>query len=113
MYRNKYNNKKCRYKGYIYASRREAADSMWLDSLLANGKLLEIQKQVKISVDVEGEHICNHYADFLVTLADGRMKYIETKGLVTEVYRLKLKLIKALYPKMSYLINPTEQEVLA
>jgi hypothetical protein len=109
----KYKNKKCKYKGRIYHSKREAGDAMWLQDLLDAGKIKEIHPQYKIPLDVNGQHIANHYVDFYIVLADNRQKFVETKGFYTEVYRLKLKLLRALYPNMDYLINPSEKQLLS
>ena len=110
--RNKYGNKTSRYKGRSYHSRREADDAMWLDSLLQQGLIKQVVPQYKMSIDVNGVHICNHFVDFMVILNDGRVKYVETKGIWTDIYRFKLKLIKALCPTIEYLINPKEKELL-
>lgn len=110
--RNKFNNKHCKYNQRTYHSRREAGDAMWLDSLVKQGKIKQVIPQYKISLDVNYEHITNHYVDFRVELADGRIKFMETKGFPTEVYRLKLKLLRAIYPDMEYLINPDERSLL-
>lgn len=110
--RTKYKNKSCRYGGRMYHSRREVNDAIWLDSLLKQGKIQEVNHQYKISLRVNGEFICNHYVDFEVILNDGRPKYVETKGFPTEVWRLKKKLFNAIYPDAVYLVNPDEATLL-
>jgi len=110
-YRNKYNNKKCRYKDRIFHSRREAGDAMWLDSLIKQGKIKDFECQHKIDIRVNGKHICNHYVDFLVILNDGSKKYVETKGFQSETWIIKKKLVEATN-EIIYLVNPKEDELL-
>ena len=109
---NKYRNKTCRYGKRSYHSRREAGDAMWLDSLLKQGLIREVVPQHKISIDVNGVHIANHYVDFKVTLNDGRVKMVECKGFPSDIWRFKLRLIRAIYPGMEYLVNPNEKQLL-
>jgi hypothetical protein len=47
---------------------------------------------------VNGKHIANYFCDFLVTFEDGREEWHEVKGFQTEVWRLKEKLFRAIYP---------------
>ena len=108
----KYGNKKSKYKGRVYHSKREAGDAMWLDSLLSQGLIKQVIPQYKIPIDVNGVHITNHFVDFMVVLNNSRVVFVETKGIWTDVYRFKLRLIKALYPGIKYLINPKEKELL-
>ena len=108
---NKYNAKKCKYKDSIYHSRLEAHSAMWLDSLLAQGKIKAIKRQSRLSIDVNGKHICNLYVDFKVTLLDGSEKYCEIKGFPSKEWMIKKNLALALSP-IPYLVNPTEKELL-
>jgi len=107
----KFNNKKCRYGNRMYHSRLEANSALWLDSLLKQGKILEVKAQHKIPIYVNDKLICNHFVDFLVTLNNGRQKFVETKGFFTETWRLKKKLVEAIYP-VPYLVNPTQEQLL-
>lgn len=107
--RTKYRNKKCRYGNRTYHSRREASDALWLDSLLKQGKIKEVKAQHKIPIYVNDKFICSHYVDFKVTLNSGEEIMVECKGFWTELYRLKLKLVHAVYPDMIYLINPNNK----
>ncbi len=108
----KYKNKPKEYNGRLYHSVQEAGDALWLDVLKSQGKIKEIKSQHRIRLDVNGKHICDHIVDFLITLSDGRQKFVETKGLATPPWTLKWKLTEALYPDTPYLVNPTEEELL-
>jgi len=85
------------YNGYSYASKLEAKVAMDLDFQKKAGEIKDWQRQVKISLDVNGEHICNYYIDFIVEHNDGTLEYIEVKGLEMPLWKLKWKLFQALY----------------
>ena len=109
----KYGNKITTYNGHKFHSKMEAGDAMWLDSLVKAEKIAKVEYQHKLSIDVLNTHICNHFVDFLVTLNDGRQKYCETKGVKTATWRIKMKLVKVLYPDTPYLVNTNEEELLS
>jgi hypothetical protein len=98
----KYGNTSARYKGNVYHSRLEAAYAAELDSRKrahnASERVVRWERQVKIPLIVAGQLIANYYADFEVTFGDGRVELHEVKGYETEVWRLKRKLVDALFP---------------
>lgn len=97
--RAKYGNKKTEYKGRKYDSKREATHAAILDLRIKAKEVKEVVPQFKISLDVNGHHICNYFIDFKVTLIDGSVEYHEVKGFETDVWKIKWKLTKALYGK--------------
>lgn len=101
--RRKYGNKTCQYAGATYHSRLEAAFAMELDQLrrarLKKDRVQDWKRQVKVSLDVNGSHICNYYVDFFVTYADGREEWVEVKGFTTPDWKLKERLFRAIYPE--------------
>lgn len=106
--RNKYNAHTAEYKGIKYHSKLEAEMAMWLDSLVKDGSIKEVQRQYKIDLSVNNVHVTTHIVDFLVTLNDGRQKFCECKGFVTDVWGIKRRLTEALYKnKIEYVTNPT------
>lgn len=107
----KYKNRVTEYNGKKFHSAREATDAMWLDSLLKAGKIKEVKTQHKIDIRINGNHWRNHYVDFLVTLNDGRKKYVECKGFPTEPWKMKMDVIK-IVDEIPYLVNPQEKELL-
>jgi len=85
------------YDGYTYASKLEAKYAMDLDLRLKGNDIKEWERQVKIELDVNGEHICNYYIDFIITHNDGILEYVEVKGMEMPVWRLKWRLFQAIY----------------
>jgi len=109
----RYRHDKTIYNGRKYASMREAKDAVKLDTLILMGKIKEVKPQHKLFLSCNGKHITTHIVDFLITLNDGRQKFVETKGFATDVWRLKWKLTEANYPDIPYLVNPKEEEITA
>lgn len=98
---NKYGAKKTEYNGDIYDSKKEASYAYKLDILRkakgndkGNDKVLDVERQVKFSIDVNDIHICNYILDFKVTYPD-RVVHYDVKGMLTPVYKLKKRLMKA------------------
>ena len=101
---NKYRNKSCTcLSNHLHDSRGEGAycDRLRYEKLGGEIKDYEIQK--KFNLTVEGEHLCNHIVDFLVTKNDGTVEVHEYKGgILTREWRLKHKLFLKCYPNMPY-----------
>jgi hypothetical protein len=70
-----------------------------LKLLERGGAIRNLEHHVPISIDVNGQHICKYEADFTYFENDVRI-YEDCKGgsaTITDVFRLKRKLIRALY----------------
>lgn len=97
----KYGNVKTTYNGQLFDSKREAGHAALLDQLRRATNISErvaaVQSQVKFPIEVNEKKIATYVADFVVRFADGREEIHEVKGMKTAVYRLKKKLIEALY----------------
>ena len=94
---NKYNAKSTIYNGISYHSIKEAAYAQELDLRVKAKDIKSWDRQIKISLDVNGYHICNYYIDFKIIHNDKSVELVEVKGFVTEVWRLKWKLFEAIY----------------
>lgn len=102
MYRHsKYGNIKTEYNGRKFDSKSEANHAIVLDTMkrakIPSQRVLDVQYQYKFPVTVSEKHICNYIADFYVTFADGHTEIQDVKGMRTPVYKLKKKLVEALY----------------
>lgn len=93
----KYNNVKQTYEGYSYDSKFEARVAAELDLLLRSGEIVGWERQFKIELYAGGKHICNYFCDFRVEYPDKTFELLEAKGIETEAYRLKRKLMEAVY----------------
>lgn len=98
---NKYGNTRTPYGGRVFASKREATQARDLDlqrrAQDPRQKVVAVQYQYKMPVKVNGVHICDYFADFYVSFADGHHEIQDAKGVKTDVYKLKKKLIEAIY----------------
>lgn len=94
----KYSNvRKQTYNGQNYDSGFEAGYAAELDLRQRAKQIKSWERQVKIPLDVNGYHIANYYIDFVVYHLDGTIEYVETKGLASDVWKMKWKLFEALY----------------
>lgn len=100
----KYGNYEKEYNGQIYHSKKEAGWARELDLLIRAKKIKSYERQVRFSIDVNGYHICNYIADFVVTDNLDEKIIEEVKGFETDVFRLKWKLMEALYGKKYKLV---------
>lgn len=109
--RTKFGATRSSYNGRMYDSQLERDFAIILDDHLKNGRLLEVIPQYKVVLLVEGKRICTHIPDFLVTLPDGRKKFVEAKGMPTDIWVIKRKLTEALFPDIEYTVNPTDKQL--
>jgi len=93
----RYGNIRNEYNGRVYHSKKEANYAAELDLLKKAGQIADWKPQVRIPLDVNGFHICNYYIDFEVSHNDETTEYVEVKGFQTDVWRMKWKLLEALY----------------
>ncbi len=82
-----------------FASKREAARYNALKLLVLAKQIGSLELQPVYRCEVDGRHICDYRGDFrYVDLATGEVVLEDVKGMKTDVYRLKKKLVEALYP---------------
>lgn len=97
----KYGNKKTIYKGEKYDSEKEAEYARDLDTARFaksnRDRVVGVERQIPFKVHIGGKNICTYRADFVVSYADGKKEVIDVKGYKTEVYKIKKKLVEALY----------------
>lgn len=86
------------YNGNKYDSKFEAKVAEDLDWQLKSGELVEVKRQVKIPLVVNGVLVCNYILDFRTVDKYGQVNYIEVKGFATQLWILKKKLFIALLP---------------
>ena len=83
--------------GITFASKREAAHYSLLRLLERNGDLTDLELQPVYPVTVNGKSICKYVADFRYRDKAGRVHIEDVKGVKTPIYRLKKKLVEAIY----------------
>ena len=98
---NKYNAKKTEFMGYKVDSKWEAERYGQLSSMALAGVVRDLERQVKYEIVVNNYKICNYIADFVYILVheNGKEEKIveDAKGVQTTDFKLKMKLVKALF----------------
>lgn len=92
----KYRAVKTTIDNITFASKKEARRYTELKLLFRAGQIRNLELQPKLKIEIDGVHVCDYQADFAY-FEDGRRIYEDTKGFKTPVYRLKKKLVHALY----------------
>lgn len=97
----KYNNIKTSHNGRVFDSKREAEHAKLLESMRKaknpSQKVIQILYQSKFPIVIKEKKICDYVADFYVLFADDHCEIHEVKGFKTAVYKLKKKLVEAVY----------------
>lgn len=94
---NKFGAVKTEYNGYVFDSKKEAARAQELDLLIKAKEVVSVVYQPKFDCVVNGKKICTYKADFKVMYKDGHEEIEDVKGFKTPVYKLKKKLVGALF----------------
>lgn len=104
MGRSKYNNKKIEVDGIIFDSRREANRYKELMLLAQAGEINNIERQKRFELipkqkDANGRVVraCSYVADFVYLDKEGRQVVEDVKGMRTDVYKIKKKLMLYVY----------------
>lgn len=93
---NKYRNEKSEVDGIVFASKREAARYQELRILEREGLIGGLTLQPKYPLTVNGEKVGTYIGDFAY-IENQEVVVEDAKGMKTAVYRLKRKLMKAIY----------------
>lgn len=104
----KYGNKITEVNGIAFDSKKEATyyeDLLWQQRIGAV-KSIEVQPEFVLQpgYEREGKKIrpIIYRADFKVTEADGHIYYVDTKGMRTQVYLLKKKMLLYKFPDIDF-----------
>tara|TARA_R110000787_G_scaffold160652_4_gene274237 strand:+ start:992 stop:1336 length:345 start_codon:yes stop_codon:yes gene_type:complete len=96
--KSKYNAVKTEVDGIVFDSKAEAKRYGELRLLLMADEIRQIELQPKFPCHVNGDLICTYVADFKYRDQRTGERVIEdVKGMKTPVYKLKKKLVEALY----------------
>lgn len=93
----KYNAIKTEIDGFIFDSKREARRYSELALLEKAGEIRSLCLQPVFPIVINGKKICKYIADFKYITNAGRIVVEDAKGVKTKEYRIKKKLVKAVY----------------
>jgi Protein of unknown function (DUF1064) len=95
---NKYRNVKKKIDGITFDSIRESNFYVHLKQLEKQGDIKDLELQPEFPCVVNNKKICIYRADFqYYDIKEGQRIVLDVKGIRTRVYRLKKKLVEALY----------------
>ncbi len=96
--RNKYGNRKVTLRGHVFDSQREATRYQELKLLQRGGAISRLELQPVYHLLVNDRHVGDYRADFRYIDRRSMQVVVEdVKGYRTPVYRLKKKLVEAIY----------------
>ena len=104
----KYGNKITEVNGIAFDSKKEAAyyEDLLLQQRIGAVKSIELQPEFVLQpgYEREGKKIRSiiYRADFKVTEASGHIYYVDTKGMRTQVYLIKKKMLLYRYPDIDF-----------
>ena len=93
-YTHKFKNKAVLDKGERFASKLEHRYKTYLDLLKTNGDIVFYLTQVPLRLPGGTKYI----VDFVVFYSDGNIRFIDTKGMETDTFKIKKREIEAIYP---------------
>lgn len=103
--RNKYGAKRTTVDGIEFASAAEAKRYSELKLLERGGYIRNLELQPVYPVVIEGKTVCKYIADF--RYFEGCCRVVEdVKGAQTPIFRLKRKLVEAMYPGTKIMVVP-------
>jgi hypothetical protein len=86
--------------GVVFASKREMMRYSELKMLERCHIISNLEMQPKFPIVLNGVHVCNYIADFRYLTQNDKTIVEDSKGMRTEIYRLKAKLFHAAYPHL-------------
>jgi hypothetical protein len=94
----KYHNRKTEVDGYLFDSMAEARRYKELKLLELSGRIRSLELQPRYPLVINKSDVGTYIGDFLYLDCETGQKVLEdVKGIRTTVYRLKKRLIKAIY----------------
>ena len=94
---NKYKNIFTEIDGIKFHSKKEAARYVNLKILDKAGEIRELDMQVRYTINVGTMKVCTYIADFTYIDKYGTKIVEDVKGIRTAIYKLKAKLMLAVY----------------
>ena len=93
----KYHAKPTTIDGHRFASQAEGRRYVALKKMAKDQEITDLDLQPKFPIEVNEHKICTYIADFDYTDKDGAYIVEDVKGFKTSIYRLKKKLVEAIY----------------
>ncbi len=96
--KHKYGATGVRYDGHYFPSKAEGRRYLQLKPLLAQNEIRDLELQPRFPIYIDGKLVCTYVADFRYFDNDlGETIVEDVKGFKTAEYKLKKKLVEAVY----------------
>lgn len=99
------------FEGVLYASKLERDVAMHFDLQQRMGLVSKIERQVSVPLLAPGAKVLTsvgkYVIDFRVTYSDGRVVFVEAKGVETPLWRWKYRHFKIQYPDLELRVIKT------
>lgn len=94
---NKFKNIRCEVDGIKFPSIKEAIRYNDLKMMQLAGEIFDLKRQVTFKLEINAIVICSYRADFVYRDKKGKTIVEDSKGFITPEFKLKQKLMKAIY----------------
>jgi hypothetical protein len=100
--KSKYNNQFTEYNGKSYPSKLEANYAQRLDfhrkAVKTEERVINVKEQVPFKIiGSSGNLLFTYILDFVVTYGNNEIEYVDTKGILTDICKLKIKAVQFEY----------------
>lgn len=92
-----YNTAKVKWGGQQFDSKFESQYAQELDLRKKAGDIKDYETQKTLGLYFNEYWICDYKMDFIIKHNDGTEEFVETKGWATPIFRLKWKVLEAIY----------------
>lgn len=98
--KNKYNAKRIKLDGICFDSQKEAEYYSNLKLLVRSGAIdgFTHHGNMIVAEGIDDERGSIYETDFIVFYPDGHYEVVDTKGVETDVFKVKMKVLKSRYP---------------
>lgn len=103
--KNKFGAIKTKLDGIMFDSKLESKWYEYLKIRSIAGEISDLDVQKEFPIAIKDKHVCNYIADYF--FFDKKLdKWVvgDAKGFITEVFKLKWKMMAAIYPDYHYQI---------
>lgn len=96
--KSKYKNKATQCDGFTFDSIVERDYYVHLKAQQKNNSVAMFLRQVPFHIVCNDESVCKYVCDFQVFYTDGLVEFVDVKGVETDIFKIKKKLVEAQYP---------------
>jgi hypothetical protein len=96
--KSKYKNRATQCDGFTFDSIVERDYYVHLKANQNAGSVKMFLRQVPLHIVCNDESVCKYVCDFQVFYSDGLVEFVDVKGIQTDIFKIKKKLVEAQYP---------------